>query len=444
MRVSAIAALLFALPLSIAAAAQQPARPSFAQPNLSPDGKEIAFASGGDIWTVPSTGGDARLLISDPAEESRPLFSPDGTRLAFNSTRTGANDIYVLTLATGTLQRITFSDSAASLDAWSKDSQWLYFTSTANDVAGQGDIFRVHATGGTPLEVSRERYMNEFESTPSPDGQQIAFVAKGISSGQWWRNGHAHIDETELWLKPIASPAGYRLLLAADSKHAWPMFAADGKSIYFMSDRSLAGQPDRSQAGKPSVENIWQADTSTAALHPLTSFKSGRVLWPSLSADGRTILFERHFEIWSLDTRTGKSSPIPIALRGVPSTPGITHTALTGWSGLALSPDGKKIAVAAHGDIFAASAKDGGEPQRLTRTDSPNPTRSGPPTPPSSSISPSATAAPASTSTTSLPTRSAPSPTASSSMARPSGRPTANPSPSSATAKSSTSSPSQA
>ena len=52
--------------------------PSFAEPSLSPDGAEIAFVSGGDIWTVPSAGGEARLLVSHPSSESRPIYSPDG------------------------------------------------------------------------------------------------------------------------------------------------------------------------------------------------------------------------------------------------------------------------------------------------------------------------------------------------------------------------------
>src|SRR3954466_602569 len=52
---------------------------SFAEPAISPDGAEIAFVSAGDVWTVPSTGGEARLLVSHSATESRPLYSPDGT-----------------------------------------------------------------------------------------------------------------------------------------------------------------------------------------------------------------------------------------------------------------------------------------------------------------------------------------------------------------------------
>ena len=340
--------------------------PSLTQPAISPDGKEIAFASGGDIWTVPSAGGEAHLLVSDPADDSRPLYSPDGKRLAFVSTRTGGGDIYILTFATGELQRLTFSDAPSNLDAWSRDGQWIYFTSGADDVGGQGDIFRVRSTGGTPLEVSRERYINEFESAPSPDGRQIALVAKGISSSQWWRHGHAHIDETELWLKPLAAPsatdAGYHLLIPADAKHAWPMWSPDGRAIFFMSDRGSGGA-----AG---AENIWQADAASGAAKPVTHFSSGRCLWPTIAYDGRTVVFERHFGVWKLDTGTGKAEQVHVELRGAPSSTGVTHTPVTQWSGLALSPDGRKLAVVGHGDVFATGAKEGGEAQRLTITDS--------------------------------------------------------------------------
>ncbi|MBE7159230.1 MAG: PD40 domain-containing protein, partial [Rhodospirillales bacterium] len=336
-------------------------RPSLQQPALSPDGKEIAFVSGGDIWTVPASGGEAHLLISDPAEESRPVYSPDGSRLAFMSTRTGGGDIYVLTFATGHLQRITYSDVPSNLDAWSRDGQWLYFTSATTDIGGQGDIQRVRATGGTPLEVSHERYLNEFESAPSPDGKQIALVAKGISSSQWWRNGHAHIDETEIWLKPVEEKGGYRKLVSADAKHAWPMWSKDGSHLLFMGDRSADGGPGH--------ENLYQADAATGEVKELTHFTNGRLLWPSISYDGKTVVFERGFGIWKAEASSGKAEQVKVTLRGVPSGPGVAHTAVNAWSNLAVSPDGKKIAVVGHGEIFAAGSKEGGDAQRLTHTE---------------------------------------------------------------------------
>lgn len=125
-----------------------------AEPSLSPDHREIAFVSGGDIWTVPFAGGDARLLISHPATDGRPLWSPDGTRLAFTSNRTGNGDVYVLTFATGDVQRLTFDDVNDVLDNWSHDGTWLYFSSTSRDVAGMSDVWRVRASGGTPTQVA--------------------------------------------------------------------------------------------------------------------------------------------------------------------------------------------------------------------------------------------------------------------------------------------------
>ncbi|HXC96114.1 MAG TPA: S41 family peptidase [Edaphobacter sp.] len=337
-------------------AVAQAVLPSLSDPAISPDGREIAFASGGDLWTVAASGGEAHLLVTHPATESRPLYSPDGTKLAFVSTRTGAGNIYVLTLATGELMRLTYSDRPDSLDGWSHDGKWIYFTSAVNDIAGQGDIFRVNSSGGTPLEVSHERYLNEFESAPSPDGQQIALIARGISSSQWWRNGHAHIDETEIWLKPVAESGKYQMLLKADAKHAWPMWSADGKTLFYMSDATGA-------------ENIWAAPMGApVSAKALTHFKEGRVLWPSIGDGGKTIVFERNFSIWRMDTASGKAEKIQIALRGLPASPGVTHVTETNFNKLALSPDGKKIAVIAHGEVFAASAKDGGEAQRLTHT----------------------------------------------------------------------------
>src|SRR5687768_16950453 len=94
-------------------------QPAFAEPGLAADGSEIAFVSGGDIWTVPASGGDARLLISNAANDTRPMFSPDKKHLAFVSTRTGGGDVYVLTLATSDVRRLTFDDGLEQLDGWS-------------------------------------------------------------------------------------------------------------------------------------------------------------------------------------------------------------------------------------------------------------------------------------------------------------------------------------
>src|SRR5579863_2463636 len=234
MKVLALAACL--VPFVFAATPQGAPLPGFSDPALSPDKSEIAFVSGGDIWTVPARGGEARLLVSHPATESRPLYSPDGTKLAFVSTRTGNGDIYVLTFATGQLKRLTFSDSTDTLNAWSHDGKWIYFSSSTNDIGRSEDIFRVSAAGGTPLEVTRDRFIAEYYGAPSPDGNTLAFVAKGMPA-QWWRHGHSHLDETEIWTRKIGDDSSYQRVVIEDARQDWPMWSADGHSIFYVSDR---------------------------------------------------------------------------------------------------------------------------------------------------------------------------------------------------------------
>jgi tricorn protease len=331
------------------------ALPSFAEPGISPDGSTIAFVSGGDIWEVPARGGDARLLVSHPANESRPLFSPDGKRLAFASTRTGNGDVYVLTLATGDISRLTFDDAVELVTGWSPDSRFVYFSSPSHEVSGVLDVYRVNVDGGTPMPVAADRYTTEYFGAPGPSGDVVAITARANAGSQWWRKGHSHLDESEIWLvKPATS--SYEPVTKGGAKDAWPMWSGDGKSLYFMSDRSGA-------------QNIWSATLAGGLAKAVTTFKNGRVLWPSITKDGKAIAFERDFGIWTVDTSSGQAREVAVTLRGAPAAAAIEHRTFGDQlTELALSPDGKKIAFTVHGEVFSASAKDGGEAARVTTT----------------------------------------------------------------------------
>lgn len=241
----------------------------YSDPAISPDGSEIAFTSGGDIWTVSASGGEAHLLISDPAYDSRAIYSPDGNYLAFNSTRTGNGDIYIFNLKTNELKRLTFDDGNESLSAWSPDGKYVYYASTSREISGMNDIYRVKAAGGTPMPVSTNRYMNEFFAMPSPDGKTLALTARGIAAQQWWRNGSSHLDQSEIWLMKEGSTPEYEKFTSGGAKELWPMWSKDGASVYYVSDRS-------------GTQNLW-VKTVSGTPKQLTDFTKGRMLWPTIS-----------------------------------------------------------------------------------------------------------------------------------------------------------------
>ncbi|MGH9519517.1 MAG: peptidase S41, partial [Terriglobales bacterium] len=334
-------------------AAQTAGQAAMTQPSLSPDGSQVAFAAESAIWTAPAAGGAARLLISSAATESRPLYSPDGKWLAFDSTRTGNGDIYLFELASGHLTRLTWDDSMDALDGWSPDSQWVYFSSNSHNVGGMNDIYRVRTTGGTPMIVTSERYESEYDAAAAPSGQ-ITFCSVGeMALSQWWRKGEAHIDQTEIWNVDPATMK-YTKLVAGGAKQIWPMWTPDGRILYFMSDRNGA-------------ENIWMMRGGQAP-QPVTQFRVGRVLWPAMAADGKAIVFERDFGIWKLDLRSGRAAAISLRLEGAPPATGISNETLSSASEVAVSPDGKKLAFTAHGEVFAVGSEHGGISQRITHS----------------------------------------------------------------------------
>ncbi|MGV3710629.1 MAG: S41 family peptidase, partial [Gemmatimonas sp.] len=138
-------------------------------------------------------------------------------------------------------------------------------------------------------------------------------------------------------------------------KDAWPQFAPDGQSVFYMSDRD-------------GNENLWQKPLKGTA-KKLTSFTNGRVLWPNVAHNGSAIVFERDYGIWRYDVASAKAAPVAITLRGaatdaVPERQTITQ----GFGSLALSPDGRKLAFIARGEVFVSASREGGDAVRVTQT----------------------------------------------------------------------------
>ncbi|HEX2270127.1 MAG TPA: S41 family peptidase, partial [Pyrinomonadaceae bacterium] len=130
----------------------------------------------------------------------------------------------------------------------------------------------------------------------------------------------------------------------------------DGRRLFYVSDRSGA-------------QNIWVTTPGRSDSRRLSNFTDGRVLWPSISYDGREVVFEHDFGIWKLDTESGKAAEVSITRRGASSGPSVERARLNDrFSELQLSPDGKKVAFVVRGEVFAASSADGGDAARVSNS----------------------------------------------------------------------------
>ena len=329
---------------------------------------KVAFSYLGDIWIAKDDGSDVRRLTDHTARDAYPRFSPDGKQIAFSSNRDGNYDVFVVAASGGKPRQLTFHSADDGVVNWSHDGRKILFVSSRSKGAFPGvtTLFEVTVDGG--MEQAIETDWGSSASY-SADGSKLAFTRHPAS---WSRKHYRGAYATDLWLMDVAAKK-FTKIGDEDYKgnYLWPMFGRSGQ-IYFVADRLPEEKEKNVKFAGPevmkSVYNIWKISERGGKPSQVTHHTSGNLSFPSISADGKTIVYEEDFGLWKLDVASGKSTEIRINITSdVKENEVELRTISSEAEGFSLSPSGKRAAIATHGEIFTI-ATDRGEVQRVSET----------------------------------------------------------------------------
>jgi tricorn protease len=318
----------------------------------------IVFSYGGDLWIVPSSGGVARRITSDPGLELLPKFSPDGQYIAFTGQYDGNFNVYVMPSEGGQPRQLTYVPDQVHVGErmgpdnqvinWMPDGKSILFLSrhdTFNSWFGR--LFTVPIDGGLPVRFPLDKGgLTSF----APDGHQIAYnrIFRNFRTWKRYTGGMAQ----KISIFDLISHH-YEQLTGYDGTDTFPMWHGD--TIYFDSDR-----------GPEKRMNLYSYNVATMDIHQLTHFKDFDVNWPSLGPD--SIVFENGGYLHVFDLATQQTRKLAIYV------PGDEDQALPHWvnanktiTSFDISPQGKRAVFTARGDVFTVPAKNGSI-RNLTRT----------------------------------------------------------------------------
>lgn len=354
MRRAATALLLVLLLVPAVAAAEEATWIRY--PALSPDATRIVFAYRGDLWIVATEGGDARRLTTHEGLETRPVWSRDGTRIAFASDRYGNFDVFVIASTGGAARRVTWHSASDFPCDFEPDGSRVLFTSRRQDdpssilpSASIPELWSVPTEGGRPR---RELTTPAEWARVSPDGRYLVYEdRRGYENT--WRKHHVSPVTRDVWVHDRTSGSHDRLTVdgCEDRNPVWPgETGSDRAAILFLSQ--CDGTYNVYRSGEP------PARLTTHDVHPVRFLSAG--------TDG-TYCYGFNGAVFVASP--GEAAVrVPIrAAADARRNPVQRTIERKGATEMAVSPDGEEVAFVVRGEVFVASVEHG-TTKRITHT----------------------------------------------------------------------------
>jgi tricorn protease len=365
LRRSAAWALLGAATLLLAAMSGAQSRPIQIPRHPDYHAGKIVFSYQSDLWVVNEDGSNPQRLTVHTARDVFPKFSPDGKWIAFSSDRYGNLDVFVISASGGEAKQLTFHSGGDTVVGWSRDSKRVIFSSARGILyPGIPNLYEVPVDGG--LEMPLPTDWGTYASY-SPDGRKLAFNRHPIP---WWRKHYRGSYSADLWVMDVEKKEFKKLLdadLPDDAKpnNLWPMYG--NGEIFFVSDRETQAKAGSKEVMR-SVNNIWKISESGGKPVQVTRHRSGSLFYPSLSSDGKVIVYEENSGLWKLDVASGRSTEVKVHISTDTKDNNFRILTINGEAdSYHLSPSSRRAVVSAHGELFTI-ATDRGEIGRVTRS----------------------------------------------------------------------------
>ncbi|MFC2456382.1 MAG: S41 family peptidase [Prevotella intermedia] len=307
---------------------------------ISPDGQTIAFSYKGDIFSVPVNGGTAKQLTTNSAYDAYPVWSPDGQKIAFASTREGSMDVYLMDKNGGVPKRLTTNSGSETPMAFTDNSHVL-FTSAGMPTAksiffASGTFPQTYEVG---IDASRPRLyspMTMCDVSIRSNGDILYHDAKGYEDN--FRKHHRSPVTRDIWLY---SKGNYTKLTDFNGEDRTPVWAGNDNAYYYLSEED-------------GTFNVYKRNVDGSGKKQLTFHKKNPVRFLTVANNG-TLCYGYDGEIYTLkEGEQPKKVNINVVTDQIDKDL-VRQIRTTGATEIKLSPKEKEIAFVLHGDVYVTS-----------------------------------------------------------------------------------------